>query len=98
MDGADEFSKLAFEMLTSAKEAEAFDISQERDNLCDKYGRHLWGQSCLLARRLAKAGTAVINIYFNTPKTGQEFTNWGDHPGNAGRPGHFAKYMKIRLP
>ena len=53
---------------------------------------------CLLARRLAEAGTAVINIYFNTPKTGPEFTNWDDHPGNAGRPGHFAKYMRIRLP
>ncbi|GIS62643.1 MAG: hypothetical protein CM1200mP2_48680 [Planctomycetaceae bacterium] len=40
----------------------------------------------------------MINIYFNTPKTGQEFTNWDDHPGNAGREGHFAKFMKIRLP
>ena len=27
--------------------------------LRDRYGRHLWGQACLLARRLAEAGTAV---------------------------------------
>ena len=40
----------------------------------------------------------MINIYFNTPKTGPEFTNWDDHAGNAGREGHFAKFMKIRLP
>ena len=98
MAGTDKFRQLAIEMLTSPESARAFDISQEDDNLRDRYGRHLWGQSCLLARRLAEAGTAVVNIYFNTPKTGQEFTNWDDHPGNAKRPGHFARYMKVRLP
>lgn len=98
MAGTDEFHRLAFEMITSPRAAQAFDISQEDDRLRDRYGRHLWGQSCLLARRLAEAGTAVINIYFNTPKNGPDFTNWDDHPGNAGRPGHFAKYMRTRLP
>ncbi len=98
LEGVDQFQRLAFEMLTSPQAAQAFDISQEDDELRDKYGRHLWGQSCLLARRLAEAGTAVINIYFNTPKSGPDFTNWDDHPGNAGRPGHFAKYMRTRLP
>ena len=44
------------------------------------------------------SGVAVINIFFDTPKNGPEFTNWDDHPGNAGRPGHFAKYMQTRLP
>ncbi len=98
MEGTDKFRQLAFEMLTSPDAAKAFDIGQEDDRLRDRYGRNLWGQSCLLARRLAEAGTAVINVYFNTPKTGPEFTNWDDHPGNAGRPGHFAKYMRVRLP
>ena len=98
IDGMDQFQRLAFEMLTNPQTARAFDIAQEDDGLRDKYGRHLWGQACLLARRLAEAGTAVINIYFNKPKRGPEFTNWDDHPGNSGRPGHFAKYMRIRLP
>jgi hypothetical protein len=96
--GADQFRKLAFEMLTSREVAEAFDVSRERDELRDRYGRHLWGQGCLLARRLAEAGTAVINLYIDTPKNGPEFTNWDDHIGNAGRPGHFAGYMRTRLP
>ena len=96
--GTDQFRELAFEMLTSPESAKAFNLSEESDVLRDRYGRHLWSQACLLARRLAEAGTSVINIYFNTPKTGQEFTNWDDHPGNAGREGHFAKYMKTRLP
>jgi uncharacterized protein (DUF1501 family) len=47
---------------------------------------------------LAAAGAAVVNIYFNTPKNGPEFTNWDDHIMNAGRPGHFGKYMRVRLP
>ena len=96
--GIDKFRDLAFRMLTSPQAAEAFDISQEKETLRDHYGRHVWGQGCLLARRLAEAGVGVISLYVNTPKQGQEFTNWDDHPGNAGRPGHFGKFMRIRLP
>ncbi|MEK6257390.1 MAG: DUF1501 domain-containing protein [Planctomycetota bacterium] len=94
----DRFRELAFEVLTSPKAAEAFDLSRENDSLRDRYGRHLWGQGCLLARRLAEAGTAVISLSINTPQSGEEFTNWDDHIQNAGRPGHFAKFMKVRLP
>lgn len=96
--GVDEFRQLAYQMLSSSKAADAFDLTRETDELRQRYGHNTWGQSCLLARRLAEAGVPVINIYCNTPKSGQEFTNWDDHPGNAQRPGHFAKYMRIRLP
>lgn len=98
LKGTDEFRKSAFQLLTSPQAADAFDISREDDHLRDRYGRDLWGQGCLLARRLAEAGTAVISLYINTPKGGQEFTNWDDHILNAGRPGHFARYMRVRLP
>ena len=96
--GTDKFRELAFRMLTSPQAAEAFNIHKEDDKLRDRYGRNIWGQGCLLARRLAEAGTAVTSVYINTPKNGQEFTNWDDHIGNAGRPGHFGKYMRVRLP
>ena len=72
--------------------------ARESGKLRDRYGRHLWGQACLLARRLAEAGTAVISVIANTPETGPRFTNWDDHPGNAMRPGHFGDYMRVRLP
>lgn len=98
LDGTDKFRELAFDMLTGPKVAAAFDLSKEDDKLRDRYGRHLWGQSCLLARRLAEAGTSVITLSINTPKNGDEFTNWDDHIMNAGRPGHFAGYMRTRLP
>lgn len=94
----DQFHNQAFEVLTSPAVARAFDLEQEHPRVRDRYGRHLWGQSCLLARRLAEAGTAVISVVANTPEFGPEFTNWDDHPGNAMRPGHFAEYMARRLP
>jgi hypothetical protein len=94
----DQFRQEAFQILTSPAVARAFDLEREPTKLRDRYGRHLWGQGCLLARRLAEAGTPVISLIANTPRFGPEFTNWDDHPGNAMRPGHFAQYMRVRLP
>jgi len=94
----DSFRDQAFQMLTSRDAAAAYDLSSERDTLRDRYGRHLWGQGCLLARRLAEAGAAVISLYIDSPQPGPDFTNWDDHIGNAGRPGHFGDYMQRRLP
>jgi hypothetical protein len=98
LQATDEFRARAIELLTSPQVAAAFDLSREDDRLRDRYGRHLWGQSCLLARRLVEAGTAVVTVQMNTPRNGEEFTNWDDHIQNAGRPGHFAKFMRVRLP
>lgn len=98
LEGTDVFREQAYDMLTNPQVASAFDIKQEPDKLRDQYGRNKWGQSFLLARRLAEAGTAVVSLMMNSPKSGQEFTNWDDHPGNAGRPGHFATFMRTRLP
>lgn len=98
LDGTNQFRDLAFQMLTSPQVADAFDMQREDPALRDRYGRNLWGQGCLLARRLAEAGTAVINLYIDTPRNGPDFTNWDDHSGNAGRPGHFGGYMRTRLP
>ncbi len=94
----DRYRSLAFDLLTSPTVAAAFDLSKEKDSLRDRYGRNIWGQGCLLARRLAEAGAAVTTLYINTPKNGDEYTNWDDHIMNAGRPGHFGKYMEVRLP
>lgn len=98
MHALNQFQQQAYDVLTSPAVARAFDIERESPKLRDRYGRHLWGQACLLARRLAEAGTAVVSVIANTPRNGPDFTNWDDHPGNAMRPGHFAAYMQRRLP
>jgi uncharacterized protein (DUF1501 family) len=66
-------------MLISPKVASAFDLSREDPRLRDRYGRHLWGQGCLLARRLAEAGSSVITIDALAPSLKERYFSWDDH-------------------
>jgi hypothetical protein len=75
----DSFREAAFQMLTSPEVARAFDLSREDPRLRDRYGRHLWGQSCLLARRLAEAGSSVITIDALAPGLSERYFSWDDH-------------------
>lgn len=75
----DPFREAAFQMLTSPKVAAAFDLSREDPRLRDRYGRHLWGQSCLLARRLAEAGSSVVTIDALAPTLSDRYFSWDDH-------------------
>lgn len=81
LEGVDKFRAAAFNMLSSKKVADAFDIRQEADAMRDRYGRHRWGQSCLLARRLAEAGAAVINVDATAPNSTTKHFSWDDHAG-----------------
>ena len=47
-------------MLTSGKVGQAFAIDREPDEVRDRYGRHLFGQSLLLSRRLVEAGVPIV--------------------------------------
>jgi hypothetical protein len=81
IDGLDAFRASAFDILTSNTVARAFDLSREDPKLRDRYGRHRWGQSCLLARRLAEAGAAVINVDATAPNDTTKHFSWDDHAG-----------------
>src|SRR4051794_26368252 len=52
----DDHYRQAFDLLTSQQVAKAFDVGAESDRVRDAYGRHTFGQSALLARRLVEAG------------------------------------------
>jgi hypothetical protein len=51
---------VALDMLRSPELQRAFDLSREPSRLRDRYGRHTWGQSHLLARRLVEAGVRFV--------------------------------------
>lgn len=51
---------LAFSMLTSSKLKDALDIKAEPAEVRDRYGRHKYGQTLLLARRLVELEMPVI--------------------------------------
>jgi hypothetical protein len=74
------FRQQAFQLLTSTAVADAFALDRERPTTRERYGRHLWGQSCLLARRLAEAGASVITIDALSPvPTNPIYFSWDDH-------------------
>lgn len=50
-------------MMGQAKQL--FDLSVEKDELRDRYGRTTFGQSCLMARRLVEHGVPYITINYN---------------------------------
>ena len=59
-DGFGELRKKAFTMLTASKVKRAFDLDREDPRLRDRYGRHMFGQSLLLSRRLIEAGVPIV--------------------------------------
>ena len=57
----DVFHSRAASMILSGDAARAFDLSKEPDSVRERYGRHSWGQSHLLARRLVEAGVPFVS-------------------------------------
>ena len=62
----------AFELLTTGGARQAFRLEDEPDRVRERYGRHPWGQSVLLARRLVEAGVRFVTV------------NWPRVPGDRG--------------
>lgn len=58
----DEFQQAAFELLTGPRARDAFDIAAEPEALRDRYGRHTFGQSALVARRLVEHGVTFVTV------------------------------------
>lgn len=65
--------ELAFSILTSSRFAQAFDLDQEPDSVRDTYGRHSYGQSLLLGRRLVEAGVPIVQVNMGAVQT------WDNH-------------------
>jgi len=55
----------AMSLATSSATRKALNITEEKAELRDRYGRNLFGQSTLLARRLVEAGTRFVTVHFD---------------------------------
>jgi hypothetical protein len=62
--GFDRFEQDAFSLVLGQAARRAFDLSTEDPRLRDRYSRHQWGQSALLARRLVEAGVRFVTLTF----------------------------------
>lgn len=78
----DGFRQQAFDLLSGAGAARAFDLSREKPDVRERYGLHLAGQQCLLARRLVEAGVGMVAVRFSPDGRGdydQTMIGWDDH-------------------
>lgn len=82
--GMDAYYDKALAMLHSDHLRNAFNLENEDEKLRDDYGRHTYGQSCLLARRLVEAGAKFVTVYFSSNIGGQSTTSggWDTHGFN----------------
>jgi hypothetical protein len=81
----DTYYQKAFDLILSGRARDAFDLSKEPDNVRDKYGRHTFGQGCLMARRLIEAGTKFVQMNWPSVANGDPLTTaWDTHAANFG--------------
>jgi hypothetical protein len=62
IDSMDAFYQHAYQLISSQKAREAFDLKSEPDALKDEYGRTPAGQRMLLARRLIEGGVRFVSL------------------------------------
>ncbi|MFN9717625.1 MAG: DUF1501 domain-containing protein [Planctomycetota bacterium] len=84
----DEFQSRAFELLTSDAAQKAFHLNLESNETRARYGRNIYGQSALLARRLVEAGTRFVTLSWAPDAN----ATWDTHGDN------FNKLKKVLLP
>ncbi|WP_435006159.1 DUF1501 domain-containing protein [Tundrisphaera lichenicola] len=91
----DRHGREAIEMLVGRRAQSAFDLSKEPESVRDRYGKHLWCQQALLARRLVEAGVAFVTIDLSYhPSSG----TWDNHGDNIPPYGGISKGLKPLLP
>ncbi|MCA9203559.1 MAG: DUF1501 domain-containing protein [Planctomycetales bacterium] len=69
--------ELAFQMQHEA--TVAFDVSRETQSTRERYGDTVFGQSCLVARRLLEHGVRCVQVYYVDKKNKQP---WDTHNAN----------------
>jgi hypothetical protein len=77
----DRYRQRALRLLTSDATRQAFELSRETPRLRQRYGRHKYGQSLLLARRLVEAGVRLVTVYWGG-KVNNPLPHWDTHFNN----------------
>ncbi|MDB5311821.1 MAG: hypothetical protein JWO38_6023 [Gemmataceae bacterium] len=76
----DEYYGKALGLVVSGRAKKAFDLTQEKPEVRERYGKNTFGQCCLLARRLVEAGTRFVEVVW--PKVANSDNHsWDVHAG-----------------
>ncbi|MCZ6792030.1 MAG: DUF1501 domain-containing protein [Planctomycetota bacterium] len=73
------FRDRAFDLVSSSAAQRAFDVSHESEKTRQRYGRHAFGQSALVARRLVEAGVRVVQVNFMRHDNGKGGQGYDSH-------------------
>ncbi|ELP31908.1 DUF1501 domain-containing protein [Rhodopirellula baltica] len=65
--------------LMNSDDAKAFDLSDEPEKLREAYGNNVFGQGCLMARRLIERGVPFVEVSLGTDSTS---VGWDTHTDN----------------
>ncbi len=99
------FHERAFDLVSGPAARQAFDLSRERVEVRDRYGRHPLGQNLLAARRLIEAGARLVSV--NAFTGFEPSTKWppvvnvvghGTHSGAAQKSGTFSARTRTACP
>ena len=83
IDGISFHQHKAFEMLTSSKTRNAFDLSNEPVAVRERYGRNLFGSCILTARKLVEAGVKFVGVTTESQYSGGIGAGqWDTHSNN----------------
>jgi hypothetical protein len=69
----------AFDLVTGNAAARAFDLGRESAATRERYGRHIFGQSTLLARRLVESGVRLVAVNWVRHDNGPGGQGWDSH-------------------
>ncbi|HVR87127.1 MAG TPA: DUF1501 domain-containing protein [Planctomycetota bacterium] len=72
MEGMDDCTARAFELVSGSAARDAFDLGREPAAIREKYGQDWVGKACLQARRLVEAGVTFVTLGWE---------GWDDHDG-----------------
>ncbi len=95
MEALDSYSQQARGLLLGGRAQKAFDIDAESPEVRERYGKHLWCQQLLLARRLVEAGVSFVTLdlsYHSASGT------WDTHGDNIPPYGGISKGLGPLLP
>jgi hypothetical protein len=75
----DQYRQAALSLLTDARVRAAFDVLGAEPKVLDRYGRHAFGWSLLMARRLLEAGVNLVQVNLGNNETWDTHGNMFPH-------------------
>lgn len=95
LGGFDAVRQRAFGLLASPEARQALDLEQEDVRRRERYGRHVYGESFLLAARLVEAGVRLVTVnWMHFPPQGGTINPWDNH-GNSPFLGNLGGYAVL---